>query len=97
MITRKSTIDQHIGTHPVTGLRMTELCDIVTEYDLDASDPDERRWVDEVHEARVQLEMLDADVRNRAKDWLAEHGANISDEASAYRAAILAAPVAEGK
>lgn len=73
MITRRSTIDQHTGTHP-TGLCMTQLCDVVTTYDLDADDPKERVWVDRVHEARVALESLDVDQRNRAKDWLIAHG-----------------------
>lgn len=91
MITRKTTIDQHIGTHPLTGLPMFERRDIVTEYDLDASNRADRRWVDEVHAARCQLEMLNAEQRKRAYDWLAAHDHDTSDEASAYRAAIVAA------
>lgn len=90
MITRKTTIDRHIGDHPTTGLRMMQHHDVVTEYDLDVEDPEQQRWVDEVHAARVQLELLDSEPRQRAYDWLAAHDHDTSDEAAAYRRAIAA-------
>lgn len=41
MITRRSVIDQHQGTHPGTGLRITRIVDVETEYDdLDEDDPE---------------------------------------------------------
>lgn len=89
MITRKSTIDQHQGTHPGTGLRITQLVEVETEYDLDASDPEEHAWVDEVHAARVALESLDSEARARAQRWLDEHSFDF-DVGVAYRRAIAA-------
>lgn len=92
MITRKTTIDRHIGGNPATGLRMMQAHDVVTEYaELDADDPADQRWVDEVHEARVALEQLDVEPRQRAYDWLAAHDHDHTDDVAAYRAAIAAA------
>lgn len=91
MITRRSVIDQHQGTHPGTGLRITRLVDVETEYELDESDPDEQAWVDEVHSAHVALELLDAPARERAKKWIDEHGSDLDDDGTTYRRAIAAA------
>lgn len=91
MIRRKSTIDQHVGTHPETGLRMTRLHEVVTEYDFDASNRERCAWVDQVHAARVQLELLDYEARLRAYDWLADHDHDPDAAAVAIRRAIVVA------
>lgn len=89
MITRKTTIDQHQGTHP-DGTPYTQLVEVVTEHDLDETDPEEQAWVDGVHAAHVALESLDAEMRSRAKRWLDEHGAHM-DAVVGYRCAVAAA------
>jgi predicted Zn-dependent protease len=92
MITRKSTIDQHQGTHPATGMRITALHDVVSSYPLlDAGNADDEAWVDEVHAARVRLEQLDTEPRQIAYDWIVAHDSDGLDEVDAYRQAIIAA------
>lgn len=89
MIRRTTTIDQHRGMHPATGLRITALHEVVSAYPLlDEGDADDEKWVDEVHALRVEMESLEADQRERALEWLARHDGDDLEEIEAYRNAI---------
>lgn len=93
-ITRSTTIDQHRGVNPATGLRLVVRHEVVTarEYD-DRVDPRDHaeRLTDELHTAEVELASLDADHRELAQDWLADAdavGLDAKSEAAHLRRAI---------
>lgn len=91
MITRKTTIDQHQGNHPGTGIRITRLVEVVTEVRLDETDERYQQGVTTLHRARVALESLDACARARAERWLDAHLGDDIAERDKYRAAVAAA------
>jgi hypothetical protein len=81
----RSTIDQHLGTHPATGMQVYELVEVVTE----GEDADET-WLADLHRARVALAELSAADRKYAQWWLDDHCSEIdaADEAHWIRRAI---------
>ena len=78
--THKTTIDQHQGTHEATGLSIHHLHDVITDLSPyadrnwdDLSAEDQALWAETTeayHDACVELESLDADTRERAKEIL---------------------------
>lgn len=97
-----TTVDQHRGDHAATGLRITELTDVVTEWPMgdrewnSLTDADREEFAEtlaDYHAARVELAEQDADTRERAAEIL-PHTPGYDDfdyAAKAVREAIAAA------
>jgi hypothetical protein len=98
----QATIVQHRETDKKTGAPIMAPREIVTDFTEfapdqswdDLPDPERRRWsalLAQIHEARVELESLDAARRSRAKEILfrLECGA-AEDEVAVIRHAIAA-------
>ena len=59
-IIRRTTIEQHIGDDPATGLRIVHALDVVTEI----SDEDDLAACDQLHAAKVEIASLRDEVRS---------------------------------
>ena len=92
---RRTTIEQHVGEHPTTGLRMTRLHEVIT--DVDGATESDAAEVDDLHAAEVELASLDAGPRAKATAWLEEHDVDMADEANWIRRAIAAVNARHGK
>ena len=71
---RRTTIEQHIGDDPATGLRIVHTLDIVTEI----SDEDDLAACDDLHAAKVALASLDVEPRRRATEWIDDQAESIA-------------------
>lgn len=81
-ITRKTTIEQHQGTHPATGMRMVALKDVVTELECDAATAEANALADRLHAARVAIAEMYAGDRQAAEEWIADRADSVTDTES---------------
>jgi hypothetical protein len=71
-----SIIEQHIGDHPVTGLRLVRFHEVITEMDLEEA---ATVRIGNLHAVEVELASLDASSREKAEAWLTAHVNQIND------------------
>ena len=69
-----STVEQHIGSDPVTGRRSIQLHEVVTEIDVTEA---ATARIGDLHAVEVELASLDAEPRAGAEAWLTKHAAQI--------------------